>query len=118
MEVSEVLDNYGIRYRNTSGNNRVNCPLPDHEDQTASFSINVSNGLWKCHGCDQKGNLITLIALIEGIPIAKARQRANEILGDGYTEVSGSDGGTLSYLPQWARHKHGLDSQIPPWMGK
>lgn len=30
------------------------CPF--HNDTNASFSANIHSGLWKCHGCEEKGN--------------------------------------------------------------
>lgn len=34
------------------------CPL--HEDHAPSFSCNIQDGLWKCHGCGESGNIFQL----------------------------------------------------------
>lgn len=41
---------------------RANCPLPGHEDDTShDFAVNVETGLWYCHKCGRKGNLLMLL---------------------------------------------------------
>jgi len=40
------------------------CPLPNHEDRKASFSWNIDNGLWKCHGCFESGNAYQLAEML------------------------------------------------------
>lgn len=41
----------------------VRCPL--HEDRSPSLSINLSNGLWLCFSCGNKGGLQRLAALVD-----------------------------------------------------
>jgi len=44
--------------KNVGTNERnVNCPF--HNDAVASLSINLVNGVYFCHACGEKGNLIT-----------------------------------------------------------
>ena len=40
------------------------CPLPSHEDRKTSFSWNIDNGLWKCHGCFESGNAYQLAEIL------------------------------------------------------
>jgi len=43
------------------------CPLPNHKDKNASFSVNKNNGRWNCFGCGKGGkNIISLIQAING----------------------------------------------------
>lgn len=43
------------------------CPL--HENRrTPAFSINLDNGLWYCHGCNEKGNLYQLYDKLGEVP--------------------------------------------------
>lgn len=44
------------------------CPL--HEDSNPSFSCNVENGLWKCHACNNSGNVFQLAKLL-GVALSK-----------------------------------------------
>lgn len=47
-----------------SGNQRAaKCPF--HEDNRASFSINITEGLWKCHAGCGAGSVIDLVALFD-----------------------------------------------------
>lgn len=41
--------------RGHSINRMFSCPL--HEDRTPSLSINMEEGLWKCHACGESGNI-------------------------------------------------------------
>jgi hypothetical protein len=43
------------------GEQRAHCPMPDHEDENPSASINFEKGVWHCQGCDQGGGLRTLV---------------------------------------------------------
>ena len=38
------------------------CPL--HDDRNPSFSCNVNDGIWKCHGCGKSGNAQQLAQLL------------------------------------------------------
>jgi len=53
------------------------CPLPDHEDQTPSFTANPEKNLWFCHGCVRGGDVVELARFAWGydkseIPMAAA----------------------------------------------
>jgi hypothetical protein len=48
-----------------SGN--IRCPLPDHDDATASFHCFEERG-WHCQGCQRGGNIYDLAALLWGVP--------------------------------------------------
>jgi DNA primase len=41
--------------RGSAMNRMFSCPL--HEDRTPSLSINMEEGLWKCHSCGEGGNI-------------------------------------------------------------
>ena len=56
----------GLSVKQASGNASLNCPLPGHEDSTPSFSLKVTTGEFKCHGCDQQGGPEDLARLIRG----------------------------------------------------
>jgi hypothetical protein len=42
------------------------CPLPDHEDTTPSFCVNLDENLFFCHGCLRGGDVVRLAALAWG----------------------------------------------------
>lgn len=56
---SEVL---GQTVRETSVNAMVRCPF--HQDNTASLSIHLEEGVWKCHSCARSGGLESLASLV------------------------------------------------------
>lgn len=35
---------------------KCKCPLPNHKENTASFSVHDGKGIYKCFGCHEKGN--------------------------------------------------------------
>lgn len=39
-----------------NGNGQASGHCPFHNDNKPSFSVNISTGLWNCHGCEAKGN--------------------------------------------------------------
>jgi len=39
----------------------MRCPLPDHDDNSPSFSINGQNLLWMCQGCGRTGDVFDFI---------------------------------------------------------
>lgn len=51
----KVLDNFGIEYKG----HMAKCPF--HNDTNNSLSFSNAKGLWKCFGCDERGDVITLV---------------------------------------------------------
>jgi DNA primase len=49
------------------------CPSPTHSDVHASAS--ARGEVWYCHGCGAKGNLVGLVAQLEGCSIREAMDR-------------------------------------------
>jgi hypothetical protein len=41
--------------------------LPGHRDSTPSFGVNPDLGVFKCFGCQEKGNLIHFVRKVEGL---------------------------------------------------
>jgi hypothetical protein len=69
------------------------CPLPDHNDSTASLFIctveetskNKAKGVWSCHGCNESGNIYALAKIVaadkgEMITEIEAFRRVNKTL--------------------------------------
>jgi len=55
----KVLDNYNIIYHG----HMARCPF--HNDTNNSLSFSNAKGLWKCFGCNAKGDIITLVNKLE-----------------------------------------------------
>jgi DNA primase len=49
------------------------CPF--HAEKTPSFSVNAQEGLYFCHGCQAKGDVITFVREIEHLEFAEAVER-------------------------------------------
>lgn len=57
---------------------RATCPF--HDDKTPSFWVDSLRGLWGCHACGIKGDVINLHAKVNGITLQEAiRQLALEV---------------------------------------
>lgn len=95
LTVRGVLDFYGWAAKK-SGNDIESsaCPLrADHSRR--ALVITPSNGLWKCHACDEGGDLFDFVALVEGLAIdvdfSKVIAKAAEIAGVSASELSDED---------------------------
>lgn len=59
-EILDIAHKYLERVR-PSGSENVMALCPFHDDNTASFAMNISNGVYFCHSCHAKGNLLTFL---------------------------------------------------------
>lgn len=74
QEIHDVLESCGVEgIEETSEGFTACCPF--HEDSKPSWNINGENGLWKCHGCGEKGNFIQLVSRLMDIPMQEAKAR-------------------------------------------
>ena len=55
------------------------CPI--HADRTPSFKINPARQAFYCFGCGAKGDVIDLLAAIEGLDISAALRRLQALAG-------------------------------------
>jgi hypothetical protein len=56
------------------------CPLPEHEDNTPSFSVNRSKNLWWCYGCLRGGDVVRLAQLAWGYAVRDSHIAAANLL--------------------------------------
>ncbi|MFX0084248.1 MAG: CHC2 zinc finger domain-containing protein [Candidatus Hodarchaeota archaeon] len=74
IDILPILKKYNIRVEKRSGQEIcVLCPF--HDDHEPSLYINLKTKLFKCFGCDKKGNIITFISKLEKISYNEAVQR-------------------------------------------
>lgn len=57
------------------------CRLPGHDDKTPSFSIRTKTNSFKCFACNQSGDTITLVRLMQGVDFASACDWINNRFG-------------------------------------
>ncbi len=55
------------------------CPF--HEDKDPSFNANVQTGVWKCHGCDRRGNGQTFLQEHENMSAEDALELLHGLAG-------------------------------------
>ena len=72
VDVAQVCHELGLTpnpqaYRRQAAGLLVRCPV--HEDRTPSCSVQERDGalVWKCHGCDQGGDVLELVAAVRGL---------------------------------------------------
>jgi hypothetical protein len=61
-KLEDRLEPFLAGARTQSGEQRMRCPLPDHDDSEASASVNWVKGLWHCMGCGEGGTLKKLLS--------------------------------------------------------
>lgn len=58
----------------------IACPLPDHKDRTASFSLHRDKWFFVCFGCWKKGSVIDLVMEINKCDLKTAIQTLKSYL--------------------------------------
>jgi len=68
----------------------TNCPLPGHRDSSPSFGVNPDLRVFKCLGCQEKGNVLHFVRKIEGIPFNAAVAKLAALAGidDANTDIT------------------------------
>jgi hypothetical protein len=66
--IRRVFEDGGVRFRGESGSGL--CPF--HDDQNPSFSANLEDSRWLCHGCSEKGDLVTFVERVYGVSTREA----------------------------------------------
>ncbi|PHV72163.1 hypothetical protein CS063_01425 [Sporanaerobium hydrogeniformans] len=69
-----------VKQGKKSGDNIIGlCPF--HQDSNPSFSVSLTNGLYKCFACGEEGNPTTFLEKIEGINSKEAYKKLLEMAG-------------------------------------
>ena len=65
---AKVLAGRGVDLRPQGADLVCRCPLPDHDDRTASFHVSekADGSVGHCFGCDWSGNLFQLVQRLDG----------------------------------------------------
>ena len=113
IPIEGVLDKFEVDYKDKDGNQQVLCPF--HEDTTASASVNLGEGLFKCFTCGVQGDAIELLRTQEGMEFADAKRVAQELAdGVGASVSRRSDRGG-SYLSRNKGSRPGRRNWKSPW---
>lgn len=91
VAIEQVLERYGARLRRNGGELRGPCPLPTHTSRRSrdSFSVSPSRNVWSCRsqscmqarGGQAGGNILDLVALMEGCSVREAALRLQDWSG-------------------------------------
>lgn len=120
VDILDFLERLEIRNLNPDEEEvSFSCPFSGHlhGDENPSASFNRIKGVWHCHGCKRRGNVVTFLSEYENITPMKASRYIREFYGQGFRVP---DGGSIAHeLEQyWAReavpqlHNPEIDEQF------
>jgi len=67
--------------RKLPSRNQIDVKCPFHPDGTPSLSINLQDGVWMCHACDERGGILDFERKLTGKPVAECWPAINERSG-------------------------------------
>ena len=70
IDLVTLCQTRGIKLKKTGNNYIGRCPF--HEEENDSFVVTPSKNLWHCFGCNQGGNVIQLVQLLDKISFPEA----------------------------------------------
>jgi DNA primase len=76
-DITTILEYYGARVPTRSGWAKLKCPF--HDDSHASAAVNLKENIFKCHGCQYKGDAYAIIMQKEGVNFREAITLAKRI---------------------------------------
>jgi hypothetical protein len=79
-KVEDVLRLAGVEPPANEKSN-IRCPLPSHEDSSASFHIQSSGKGYRCHGCGATGGVLDLVLKLG---LAENKGKAVDLLAERY----------------------------------
>lgn len=74
--IDEVVEHYGVKLDRS---NKALCPF--HSEKTPSFSVKVSDGIFKCFSCQAGGDAIDFVSKHEGIEPLEAAKKIAAMYG-------------------------------------
>ena len=84
QEVKERTDILKVaQYFNLNLNRANKCVCPFHKEKTASLSFSQSKQIFKCFGCGESGDVITLVSKILNLNAYESAKQLNQIFGLG-----------------------------------
>jgi hypothetical protein len=70
ISIFDVLENLAVHVPTNVMSRRhpqIKCPLPDHDERGASFTIYPENNSWWCFGCASGNDVIDLVQQMTGL---------------------------------------------------
>src|SRR6266851_1830292 len=75
-----LVKSRGIALKKRGGQYVARCPF--HEEKTPSFAVTPAKGLWHCLGCNQGGDAIRFVELIDQVSFRAAFEQLSQRVGD------------------------------------
>ncbi|MCP3659735.1 MAG: DNA primase [Bacteroidetes bacterium] len=69
IRIEEIIGDF-VSLKKKGNNLWANCPF--HNERTPSFSVSPNKGIYKCFGCDAKGDAINFLMELEGMTFVDA----------------------------------------------
>ncbi len=99
----------GVHFKKNGNGYVFNCPFPDHNDKTPSFSITTETGLWKCFGCGKGGDVIRFVEIYEGLDFKDA---VKKLSGNGFKTATKSNIKKRSSPNKQLKKKYSLTAKL------
>ncbi len=64
--IVDVVSSYATLTR-SGGNHWARCPLPGHNERTASFAVNETGQFYHCFGCGRGGDIIKFVQEVDNL---------------------------------------------------
>lgn len=81
MNLDDLKDRVRIGDLFRTTDRKSQCPVPSHQDKTASVSLNHAENWWHCFGCGAGGSVVDYFVHVEGLSTADAIKRLAEWAG-------------------------------------
>ncbi len=108
--MAAYLEHLGVQVHGGHGWRKVRCPF--HDDRSPSATVSGDGGAFKCHVCDVKGDVFSLVMANEGVDFIGAKQFIETELGLA-VEPTHHDGGRPG-VPGKPRSKRVKRAYVPP----
>lgn len=72
IRIEEVIGRYLRLYRGSKSGKTLQCHCPFHFDKSLSFKIRITDQIYECECCHEKGNVLDFLESIEGCSRSEA----------------------------------------------
>ncbi len=76
VDLVALCQSRGIKLRKSGRNYKGRCPF--HKEENDSFTVNTAKNLWNCFGCNQGGNNIQFVQLLDKISFPEAAAKLSQ----------------------------------------
>ena len=88
--IVDVVSSYATLTR-SGGNYWARCPLPGHNERTASFAINETGQFYHCFGCGRGGDVIKFVQEVDNLDFYDALKVLADRVGMKMPEKTGEE---------------------------